>query len=127
MQDQTKVPQKYLDLINQVFEIEKKASAMQEQNSISRNINKIKEMIEHEFFSHETYQQSVGFIYHNPIGESYNETRTDCEASISGTSTDDLEIIEVIKPIIFLKQGGIKKMVQKAVIVAQSKNLTPNT
>ncbi|MGB5069774.1 MAG: hypothetical protein WBO28_02375 [Flavobacteriales bacterium] len=127
MQDQTKVPQKYLDLINQVFEIEKKALAMQEQNSISRNINKIKEMIEHEFFSPETSQQSVGFIYHNPVGESYNETRTDCEASISGTSTDNLEIIEVIKPIIFLKQGGIKRMVQKAVIVAQSKNLTPNT
>jgi len=121
MQDQTKVPQKYLDLINQVFEIEKKASLMQEQNSISRNINKIKEMIENEFFSHESQQHSVGFIYHNPIGESYNETRTDCEASISGTSTDDLEIIEVIKPIIFLKQGGIKKMVQKAVVVAQAK------
>jgi hypothetical protein len=126
MQDQTKIPQKYLDLINQVFEIEKKALAMQEQNSISRNINKIKEMIEHEFFNSESSQQSVGFIYHNPISEAYNETRTDCEASISGTSTDNLEIIEVIKPIIFLKQGGIKKMVQKAVIVAQSKYLASN-
>lgn len=127
MQDQVKISQKVLDLINQVFEIEKKASAMQEQNSISRNINKIKDLIEHEFFSHESQQNAIGFIYHNPIGETYNETRTDCEASISGTSTDNLEIIEVIKPIIFLKQGGIKKMVQKAVIVAQSKNLTPNT
>jgi hypothetical protein len=121
MQEQIKVAQKYLDLINQVFEIEKKVAQLQEQNSISRNINKIKEMIETEFFSHDLHQESVGFIYHNPIGEPYNETRTDCEASISGTSTDYLEIVEVIKPIIFLKQGGIKKMVQKAVVVAHSK------
>lgn len=127
MQEQTKVEQKFLDLINQVFEIEKKSSQMQEQNSISRNVNRIRELIENEFFSHVNQEHTVGFIYHNPIGESYNETRTDCEASISGTSTDNLEIIEVIKPIIFLKQGGIKRMVQKAVVVAQSKNFTPNT
>lgn len=126
MQDQIKISQNVLDLINQVFEIEKKASAIQEQNSIKRNINKIKDLIEHEIFNHDSQQNSIGFIYHNPLGEPYNETRTDCEASISGTSIDNLEVIEVIKPIIFLKHGGIKKMVQKAVIVAQTKKLTPS-
>jgi hypothetical protein len=121
MNEHIRVPQKYLDVINQVFEIEKKLAQIQENNSISRNINKIKEMFETEFLKDTFSQQDLGFVYHNPIGEPYNETRTDCEASISGTDTENLEIIEVIKPIIFLKQGGIKRMVQKAVVIAQSK------
>jgi hypothetical protein len=117
---QTKIPQKYLDLINQIFEIEKKVYFIKEQNSISRNINKIKEMIETEFFNNDPNIDSVGFVIHNPIGESYNETRTDCDASISGDSTENLEIIEVIKPIIFLKHGPVKKIVQKAIVIVKS-------
>ena len=37
-----KVPQAYLDFINQIFEIEKKATNLKEDNSIQRNINKLK-------------------------------------------------------------------------------------
>ena len=33
----------YLDLVNQIFEIEKKATNIKEDNSIQRNINKINE------------------------------------------------------------------------------------
>jgi hypothetical protein len=123
MQEQLRIPQKYLDLINQIFELEKKAHKLQEQNSISRNIVKIKDMIANEVFKNES-QNISGFIYHDPIGENYNETRTDCEASISGTGIDNLEIVEVIKPIIFLKRGDITRLVQKAVVVVQSKNIS---
>jgi len=120
MQEIFKAPQKILDLINQVFEIEKKAALLKETNSINRNINRIKELIETVLFAQDP-MNPLGFIYYNPIGEPYNETRTDCDASISGTSTENLEIIEVIKPIIFLKQGGIKHMVQKAIVIAEAK------
>lgn len=117
-----KAPQSYLDLINQIFEIEKKTASLKDENSIQRNINKIKSLMDSELFSS---NQDVGFTYHNPIGEKYSETRTDCEATISGSDFNNLEIVEVIKPIIFysIREGlQIKKIiVQPAVVVVKSK------
>lgn len=119
-----KVPQPVLDLINQVFEIEKKSSQLKEENSIHRNLNKLKDLIENELFNNNGI--NMGLSYHNPYGEAYSDTRTDCEASISGTLTENLEIVEVIKPIIFYSflenQKLIKTIVQKAVVVVSSKN-----
>ena len=116
-----KVPQAYLDLINQIFEIEKKAMNIKEDNSIQRNINKINGLLEDGFF------KDVGLTYHNPLGESYTDTRTDCEATISGTSVENLGIIEVIKPIIFcsykINENTIKDIAQPAVVIVQSKNI----
>jgi hypothetical protein len=114
-----KVKQEWLDTINQVFEIEKKTSNIKEENSIQRNINKLKGLFEEGFFS------GGGLSYHNPLGESYADTRTDCEATISGTSVENLEIIEVIKPIIFYayqeNDKTLKVIVQPAVVIVQSK------
>lgn len=117
-----KVPQAYLDFMNQIFEIEKKASNLKEENSIQRNINKMKGIMEEEFFKGTT---TIGLSFHNPLGESYTDTRTDCEATISGTSVENLEIIEVIKPIIFYtyqeNDKTLKVIVQPAVVIVQSK------
>jgi len=120
MQEQIRVPKFYLDLVNQIFEIEKKAAQIQESNSIQRNVNKLKEILEYDMGG-QSGGEPQGFIYYNPIGEDYNETRTDCEASIAGTRTDNLEIIEVIKPIIRYRKGGMNIIVQKAVVVVESK------
>lgn len=120
-----KIPQPYLDLINQVFEIEKKASQIVEQNSIQRNINRIKALIEEELFKGKDEATSFGISYHNPINEIFNDTRTDCEANIAGSETDNLEITEVIKPIIYYSyfDNGrpVKGIAQKGVVVVQSK------
>lgn len=106
-------------MINQIFEMEKKISLLNEPNSLQRNINKLKELFENDLGGG-TNNDSVGFIYHSPLGEHYNETRTDCDASIAGTSTENLVIIEVIKPIIRYKKGGVNVLVQKAVVVAET-------
>ena len=108
----------YLNMLNQVFEIEKKMEKIQEANTISRNITRLKEMFEQNL----PFKDGLGFVIHNPIGEDYNQTRLDCEASIAGESTENLVITEVIRPIIRLKQGGSNQIVQKAVVVVQSKN-----
>ncbi|MCZ2278542.1 MAG: hypothetical protein LC117_11525 [Bacteroidia bacterium] len=118
-----KVPQAYLDFMNQIFEIEKKATNLKEENSIQRNLNKMKGILEEEFFKGSS---TIGLTYHNPLGESYSDTRTDCEATISGTGVENLEIVEVIKPIIFYayheNEKVIKVIVQPAVVIVQSKN-----
>lgn len=119
-----KVPQAYLDFMNQIFEIEKKAANLKEENSIQRNLNKMKGILEEEFFKGSS---TIGLTYHNPIGESYSDTRTDCEATIAGTGVENLEIMEVIKPIIFYayqeNEKVIKVIVQPAVVIVQSKNI----
>lgn len=115
-----KVPQAYLDLVNQIFEIEKKATNIHEENSIQRNINRINSLLEDGFF------KEVGLTYHNPLGESYADTRTDCEATIQGEDNGNLEIIEVIKPIIFYSykenENTFKIIAQPAVVIVQSQN-----
>jgi hypothetical protein len=118
-----KPPQQFLDLVNQIFEIEKKSALIKEDHSLQRNINKLKSLIENELFKGSG--STVGFTYHNPLGERYNETRADCEASIAGTSSENLEIVEVIKPIIYYSssdQNIIKTIVQKAIVVVKSKS-----
>jgi hypothetical protein len=64
-----KFNQAYLDFMNQIFEIEKKATNLKEDNSIQRNINKMKGIIEEEFFKGSS---TIGLTYHNPLGESYS-------------------------------------------------------
>jgi hypothetical protein len=117
-----KVPQQWLDLVNQIFEVEKKAALLKEEHSLQRNINRLKDLIENDLFKGTS---TVGLSYHNPLGEKYSETRTDCDASIAGLRLDDLEIMEVIKPIIYYtysdNQATLKTIVQKAVVVVESK------
>jgi hypothetical protein len=45
---------------------------------------------------------------HDPLGEPYNETRTDCEAEIGGNNLQNLFISNVIKPIICLAVRSFK-------------------
>jgi hypothetical protein len=108
----------FLIILNQLFDMENKVQKIKEPNSIKRNMDRIKEIMATEIFP-----DGQGLIYHNPIGEKYDETRIDCEANISGLGNDNLEIIEVIKPIIFYKLGDSQIIVQKAVVIVQSKNI----
>lgn len=110
----------YFELLDQLFEIERKLENIEESNSISRNLNKMKDIFETTLFSSSTSSE-IGFTYHNPIGESYNETRLDLEASIAGNSTENLFITEVIKPIIRQKSGGITLIARKGVVIVESK------
>jgi hypothetical protein len=64
--------------------------------------------------------EGQGLVFHNPIGEKFDETRTDCEATISGTGHDNLEIFEVIKPIIYVKYDQTQMIAQKGIVIVQS-------
>jgi hypothetical protein len=114
-----KYPKTYLTILNQIFEIENKVKKIQEPNSIHRNIDRLKD-----FFATEALSDGQGMSFHNPLGERYDETRTDCDANISGAGHEDLEIIEVLKPIIYAEFGNTKMVIQKAIVIVQSKNLT---
>lgn len=110
-----KLPKQYLFMLNQIFEIEQKINKLQEPNSVQRNLDRLKD-----FFENEALTEGQGMVFHNPIGEKFDETRTDCEATISGNGHDNLEIIEVIKPIIYVKYGQTQVIAQKGIVIVQS-------
>jgi len=108
----------YLTILNQVFEIEKKISKLNQTNSIVRNIERIKNC-----FANGSIIKNQSLVYQNPLGEKYTETRTDCEASIAGNSTNNLKIVEVLKPIIRLNNGRHTQIVQKGIVIVESDEL----
>ena len=103
-------PPAFLRMINQIFDMEKKVGKLQESHSLSRNFRRIRQDLE-----------ELGYRYHDPIGESYDETRTDCEASITGVSTQNLVISEVIKPIILFEQDGFVQIIQRGIVIVEGK------
>ena len=79
-----------IDIVNQVFELEKKFIRDGVQESYDRNIKRLQKSLE-----------QLGVKYHNPIGEHFSETRTDVEATVLRDSSINLKISEVIKPIVY--------------------------
>jgi hypothetical protein len=99
-----------IKIMNQFFEIQKKMVGKTESGSLQRNFERIQD-----------YFGEIGLEMHNPAGESYNETRTDCEANIAGELGNKLIISEVIKPIVyFCDENNRKTIVQKGVVIVQS-------
>ena len=103
-------------ILNQIFEIENKLSKLDIPHTINRNIDKLKS------FYGDSFDDNISFMIENPKNQDYNETRTDIEANIVGDSTENLIVIDVIKPIIRVKQGGTNQIVQKGIVIVQDKN-----
>lgn len=108
-----------LTLLNQLFEIEKKLSASEtsDPSNCLRNVRKIKDALEEQ-----------GLSYEDPMGQLFTETRTDLEATISGSGTEDLRVVEVFKPIIRISapkdkfQSGreMPRIFQKGLVIVES-------
>ena len=104
------IPKDTLAIINNIFEIEKKLLLHGDAGNAMRNVSKIKEAIEASKLS-----------YEDPQGQPFTETRTDLEASIAGQFTENLVVVEVIKPIIRYGTNENSYVVQKGIVVVESK------
>ena len=100
----------WIKMANLVFELEKKLSTQQSSTGVIRNIDRMKAVLE-----------EAGLLLLNPTGEGYNETRTDLEASITGSANGSLEILDVIKPIVYETQDGRRALLQKGVVIVGNK------
>lgn len=98
-----------LHLINQVYDLEKKILQKNETNLL-RNINRMKDIF-----------NDSGYVINVPLGEPFDETRTDCEASIAGDKKDGLVITEVLKPIVHKKEPAGSRLIQQAVVIVEGK------
>lgn len=103
------IPKFASNTLNHLYEIERKLKLHGDPASIQRNIDRIKASFEGE-----------KLFYEDPMGQAFSETRTDLEASISGDSTENLLVVEVIKPIIRFGDQTYSKIVQKGIVVVKS-------
>jgi hypothetical protein len=108
------VPKSLLVALNQLYEIEQKLKKGGDNSGLQRNVGKMK-----------TAFEEFGLAYEDPMGQTFKETRTDLEATISGSGSENLVVVEVIKPTIraILRDGPgeFSRVIQKGIVVVESK------
>lgn len=97
-------------VINQLFEMRAKLKEHGIETNFERNFNRLFNLFEEE-----------GYIIQDPTGEDYTESRTDCEASISGRVSSKMKVTRTIKPIIYQKKEDTIQLVQKAIVIAENR------
>lgn len=98
-----------LQIINQLFDMQTRLKEAGTVQQFERNFTRLFSLFEED-----------GFIIQDPTGEAYTETRTDCEASISGRISSKMKITRTIKPIVYQKKEGALQLLQKAVVIAEN-------
>ena len=127
------IPKSILIVINQLYELEQKLKKHGDPNNLQRNVTKMKDAFAEEGMpSDGRGQLHICLSYEDPMGQSFKETRTDLDATISGSGTDNLVVVEVIKPIIrsalrvsageFTEKDKAQftQVIQKGVVIVES-------
>lgn len=127
MEIRLQIPKSILIVINQLYELEQKLKRHGDPNNLLRNVAKMKDALGDEGLpmgDHGGTYVSIGLAYEDPMGQPFKETRTDLDATISGTGTENLVVVEVVKPIIRAvlhdSVGEFARVVQKGVVIVES-------
>ncbi len=122
------IPKSILTVLNQLYELEQKITRQGDSVNLIRNIGKMKDAFAEEgllAWNTGGRQVRIGVAYEDPMGQPYKETRTDLEATISGSGTEYLVVVEVIKPIIHAifrdGTGEYLKVIQKGIVIVESR------
>lgn len=108
------LPKVVLLTLNQLFDMERKLALHGDGAGVMRNVERLKDAFAAELL-----------FYEDPTGQSFSETRTDLEASIAGEGTENLVVSEVIKPVIRHGDKSYSRVVQKGIVVVQSRDSVP--
>ncbi len=101
-----------LNIVNQIFDIEKKVNDLEHHEKFKRNFSRI------------SFELEAGFnlVVKIPTGEKYSDGRMDCDANIVGEMKPGMIISDTLKPVIYEKnEDGSLKIIQKAVVIVSSK------
>lgn len=107
--------------LNTLYSMRRKLRRVSDGDALARSISVLEQL-----FREEWCNQSIGFSAHDPTGEVYSETRSDCDASIAGESAEHLVIVETLKPILHLLDKSTQPersfVIQKGSVVVRSKD-----
>lgn len=128
METRLQIPKSILTAVNQLYELEQKLNRHGDPNNLLRNVTKMRDAFAEEGLPMGDVGGAfvrIGLTYEDPMGQSFKETRTDLDATISGSGTEDLVVVEVVKPIIraVLRDsvGEFTRVVQKGVVIVESR------
>lgn len=96
------------NIVNQIFAIEQKVQPEPSYRSLSRRFDRIKDQL-----------KILDLHVLDPINENYDSSRIDCDASITGEGTNEMKIVEVIKPIIFHGTSSSRRILQRGVVIVE--------
>ena len=117
----SEIPKSTLAILNQLYELEQKLKEHGDPANLGRNVDKMKDILA-EGGGPNCDDAGIGLIYEDPMGQPFKETRTDVEATISGSGTENLVVAEVIKPIIKAVLGdGLFRIVQRGIVIVESR------
>jgi sugar-specific transcriptional regulator TrmB len=111
------IPGWVLKIMNNLYEIDRKLALHGDTGNTVRNVEKIKDAIG-DFLGNNEFE----IFYEDPMGQMFKETRTDLDATITGNSSENLYVVEVIKPIIRIRSPIVSQVIQKGTVVVASKN-----
>lgn len=94
-----------LKLVNQLHEI-KKHAGRENLQPVLRACSRVNNYLEEE-----------GIIVHDPTGEAYETSRTDCEANLMVDNIGSMVISESIKPAVYAVKDGNRNIIQRAVVI----------
>ena len=127
MEIELQIPKSIITAINQLYELEQKLKRHGDPGNLSRNIAKMKDAFAEDGLPMGGPNGActrIGLEYEDPMGQTFKETRTDLNATISGAGAENLMVVEVIKPIIRAVQRGdavgFVRVVQKGVVIVES-------
>lgn len=100
----------HLRLINHLFELEKRLAGKTELDAANRIVGRMKGVLD-----------ELGYLVHNPLGEKYDITRSDCQASVVGDKLTDLVIVDVVKPLVHLREDqDRRRLIQQGVVIVSA-------
>jgi hypothetical protein len=116
-----RIPRSIFTVLNQLYELEQKLARHGDPAGLGRHVAKMRDA-----FAEEGLTTGGGgrvcLTYEDPLGQRFDETRTDLEATIAGPRADDLVVVEVVRPVIRAVLGdGFSTVVQTAVVVVESR------
>ena len=118
------IPQWLFKIMNNLYEIDRKLALHGDAGHAIRNVDKIKDAMHDIIFLGDGDSE---IFYEDPMGQPFKETRTDLDATITGQSSENLFVVEVIKPIIRVGSKSFSQVIQKgSVIVASNSNEVSN-
>jgi hypothetical protein len=125
MEIRCQVPKYVLIVLNQLYELEQKLKKHGDPSNLSRNIGKMKDAFAEEgipTIDAGGREVRIRLAYEDPMGQRVRDTRTDLEVTIAGSGTEDLVVVEVIKPVIrAMLRDGVSQIVQRGVVVVESR------
>jgi hypothetical protein len=106
----------HLYVLNQVFALKRRLRKCEIPEGTLRPLERIEEYMAANLHVRDVLPDGCGLVMVDPLGESYDDRRTELEADVIGAATGPLFIVDVLRPIIRLSIGARTYVLQRGAV-----------